>query len=243
MYHIISKTELCHHGILGMKWGKKNGPPYPLGASDHSASEKKAGWKKSLGGGRNESLYGKFKEKRQKKKQQKAHAKEVQRQMNQFQQNERDLLLLNSDYRDRQFELFQKYNKAIKKNKIEKAQKFFDENEILNKKMSDLQVDAIKNRTMAEEYLKLMQKDNDIVYYVKGTTTTYSRNYSQYSKLLSEKHGKTRYAYDPGVKSVSGSKYVVRAATDKNRKKKKYNDPNKKLEKDHTLYKTYYYYY
>lgn len=41
-------TVLCHHGILGQRWGKKNGPPYPLGAGDHSASEKKAGWRKSL---------------------------------------------------------------------------------------------------------------------------------------------------------------------------------------------------
>lgn len=39
---------LAHHGILGMKWGKQNGPPYPLGADDHSASEKKAGWRTSL---------------------------------------------------------------------------------------------------------------------------------------------------------------------------------------------------
>lgn len=39
---------LQHHGILGQKWGKSNGPPYPLGASDHSASEKKAGWRQSL---------------------------------------------------------------------------------------------------------------------------------------------------------------------------------------------------
>ena len=37
-----------HHGILGQRWGRKNGPPYPLGASDHSASEKKAGWRRSL---------------------------------------------------------------------------------------------------------------------------------------------------------------------------------------------------
>ena len=42
------RNELMHHGILGQKWGKKNGPPYPLDVSDHSTSEKKAGWRKSL---------------------------------------------------------------------------------------------------------------------------------------------------------------------------------------------------
>lgn len=42
------RNELYHHGVLGQKWGKRNGPPYPLKASDHSVSEKKAGWRKSL---------------------------------------------------------------------------------------------------------------------------------------------------------------------------------------------------
>lgn len=45
---LITRGELSHHGILGMRWGKKQGPPYPLDAGEHSAAEKKAGWRKSL---------------------------------------------------------------------------------------------------------------------------------------------------------------------------------------------------
>lgn len=33
---------LAHHGIINMKWGHKNGPPYPLAPSAHSAAEKRA---------------------------------------------------------------------------------------------------------------------------------------------------------------------------------------------------------
>lgn len=48
MYTWNDGSTLQHHGILGQKWGKRNGPPYPLDAKRHSASEKKAGWRKSL---------------------------------------------------------------------------------------------------------------------------------------------------------------------------------------------------
>lgn len=32
---------LIHHGILGQKWGRRNGPPYPLSGGDYSEEEKK----------------------------------------------------------------------------------------------------------------------------------------------------------------------------------------------------------
>lgn len=34
-------TELRHHGILGQKWGKRNGPPYPLGSDVSTGSRLK----------------------------------------------------------------------------------------------------------------------------------------------------------------------------------------------------------
>lgn len=42
MYTIHRTDEyLQHHGILGQKWGQRNGPPYPLNESDRSSKEQR----------------------------------------------------------------------------------------------------------------------------------------------------------------------------------------------------------
>lgn len=42
--------ELYHHGIRGMSWGRRNGPPYPLGYSQHSSKEKRLNPKSAIDG-------------------------------------------------------------------------------------------------------------------------------------------------------------------------------------------------
>lgn len=39
MEYSSNDFRLYHHGILGQKWGQKNGPPYPLGGGDYSVTE------------------------------------------------------------------------------------------------------------------------------------------------------------------------------------------------------------
>lgn len=42
MRNDFKSNYLEHHGIIGMKWGRRNGPPYPLDQSNKSMTEKKS---------------------------------------------------------------------------------------------------------------------------------------------------------------------------------------------------------
>lgn len=74
-----SSDELYHFGILGQKWGHKNGPPYPIADGNHSAAEKKA-MKKAKRAERNAIRKEKKQAKKDRKIQKKADKEEAKRQ-------------------------------------------------------------------------------------------------------------------------------------------------------------------
>lgn len=39
--YVRAELELYHHGVAGQKWGVRNGPPYPLVASNSSSGKKR----------------------------------------------------------------------------------------------------------------------------------------------------------------------------------------------------------
>lgn len=73
-YKYYKPDYVEHHGIIGQKWGDRNGPPYPLSSSEHSAVVKSAD-KKSTRSGRKLTWHQRRKAKKNLKKARAAAAK------------------------------------------------------------------------------------------------------------------------------------------------------------------------
>lgn len=182
------------------------------------------------------------------KKGMKEKAKNYQNSMNQLQLNENRLALKDWELRDNK-DYVERLAKTLKdkdpiKNK-EKINNLIEQSKILDKKINEVASDASKNRVLIDALLDKMDKDEDIVYRTRYMETgAGGKDYLDYSKLLTDKYGKTSVlGGDGGYHTVSGTAYKVAAGTDRNKNKKKYTDSNNKKKYAHRRTSTYYYYY
>lgn len=155
----LENNYLEHHGVLGQKWHKRNGPPYPLGASDHSKSEQNAGWRKSLGTGRNEDLYDRHGNLKRGK---------VQRQLNTHDQGRVEDEYKAQKHLTKSIKAGQKYDKVAKKyankiNKINKKQQKELEkaNSVRDDHFNNIVITSGKSRELEEKANKLFQKGTE----------------------------------------------------------------------------------
>ncbi len=225
---------LAHHGILGQRWGKKMGPPYPLGGGDHSASEKKAGWRESLE---------QKKKQRQERKAVKTKAKSYEKEMNELQKKEAQYDLYENDLYSNYIKLDKKY-KDLKNKNSRKAQKLIHESEILNKKYKEVHKDRM---AALEEWTNLHEKisnDKDVTYKVRRKEYYGNR---RYVKDTQKKYGgkrkyNTTITRANSVDSVIGNKYKVRP-TYSHGNRRSYNKSSNKIASvtHNRIRRTYYY--
>lgn len=182
------------------------------------------------------------------KKEMKQKAKNYEKMMNQLQRNEGNLGLKGWELSENKVYAEKKAAELAQEDAIKNKEKidyWMNQSKILDKKIEDVASTMSMNRAAIDTLLDKMQKDSDIVFRTKRMETGASgKEYREYSKLLTDTHGKTTVkGGDGGYHSVSGTKYKVAAGTDRNKAKKKYTDPEKKKRYERKYRSTYYYYY
>lgn len=194
---------LAHHGILGQKWGHKNGPPYPLGASDHSAAEKKAGWRKSLAAARPSVAdrikygYRRLKRDLRRESMEEEDLREISKYYN-FDEHKDELLKLQKDYERTTNQTYEYYDKYVN-NELHKM----DPND---PKLRDYIKKNMKDKELAE--LMLMELDDGGT--VKNTLYTSGLEDRYYWERLRKEHpgfleedAKIRDAYHNNIRDLA----------------------------------------
>lgn len=161
----VPKEEyIAHHGILGMKWGRHNGPPYPLArtAKGDISSEQEA--RKKASKSSYASLYRKKKAADLQKKNAKIRAKnekleEVKREKKAIEREKSR----NAELKNRQKQL--KEDIRGKAKKPEKETKVDKKEEGIEVKTSDDKTIVIKNRPLTKKELSTMS-DSEIRAYI-----------------------------------------------------------------------------
>lgn len=184
-------------------------------------------------------------DRRQRTKEMKSKAKDYQKQMNDLQSKESQLLLKSWEYSDRHNEAIRELKRQSRRENpnLVKVDKWMNESKILTKKMTDLGTELTANRQQINSLIDKMSSDSDVVYRTKSSETYGGKHYKDFGRSMTKKYGYTGYKSNGGLRSVSGTKYVVKAGTDRNKNKKRYSDPDRKRERSHRFNTTYVYAY
>lgn len=161
--------ELYHHGILGMKWGVKNGPPYPLSGSSHSASEKKAGWRKSLTGSKEEKRRKKQSKADKARAKKKIREKQLEEKRELDKQKRREKILKNPT-------LLNKHREEFTQSEIEAALRKFD----MDRRLRDASIDRLNT---AKKYVDMALGYYQTASKIYGTYTSIHKNIEANTKI------------------------------------------------------------
>lgn len=209
-----------HHGILGMHWGDRNGPPYPLSGSEHSAVTKRGKKERAASSDRG-SIRAAKKKAKAIKKANKRKAKDYTKRLNELDKTIASADAQAAGLQDRLTNVNRaayknaskswKYDTGSKKyNKYQtRAKKYLQQSKALNQEVGRLGKRHSQAVKETNRLLNEINKSKNFDWRVKGTT-----------RVNSVKSTGAKNAYANGAtyyQTVTGNKYKV-ASKGKNKR-------------------------